>query len=238
MAVVTELRALAKGTQLLLGGDRLITVPDELVERFRPGDALIVVEATEQVLLLPAAERARVAEVVGRARQAFELVRSAPDAVLCRFFERFAAGLESDATWARVHEANQRDVDDARRRGRSTTRLVASDDMRRGMIAGLRGWITAESRRDRVLEHVEHDGWQAELVGAALGVVGFVFEGRPNVLADATGVLRSGNTVVFRIGSDALGTARAIMEHALRPALVEAGLPPDAVCLRVSPSYS
>jgi glutamate-5-semialdehyde dehydrogenase len=238
MAVVTPLRALAKGTQLLFGGDRLITVPDELVERFRPGDALVVVEATEQVLLLPAAERARVAEVVGRARQAFELVRSAPDAVLCRFFDCFAAALESEAIWARVHDANQRDVADARSRGRSTTRLVASDDMRRGMIAGLRGWITAASRRDQVLERVEHDGWQAELVGAALGVVGFVFEGRPNVLADATGVLRSGNTVVFRIGSDALGTARAIMEHALRPALVEAGLPEDAVCLIESAEHA
>ena len=44
---------------------------------------------------------------------------------------------------------------------------------------------------------------------APLGVVGFVFEGRPNVFADAAGVLRSGNTVVFRIGSDALGTAQA-----------------------------
>ena len=44
-----------------------------------------------------------------------------------------------------------------------------------------------------------------ELLGKTLGVVGFVFEGRPNVFADATGVLRTGNTVVFRIGSDALG---------------------------------
>ena len=55
--------------------------------------------------------------------------------------------------------------------------------------------------------------------GRGLGVVGFVFEGRPNVFADGAGVLRSGNTVVFRIGSDALGTARAIVEHALDPAL-------------------
>jgi glutamate-5-semialdehyde dehydrogenase len=62
-------------------------------------------------------------------------------------------------------------------------------------------------------------------------VVGFVFEGRPNVFADATGVLRSGNTVVFRIGSDALGTARAIVEHALKPALAAAGLPAGAVGL-------
>ena len=235
---ITPLRSLARGTQLVLGGDRLITVPDELVDRFRPGDAVLVVEATEQVLLALAAERARVEEVVGRARKAFELVRSAPDTALCSFFQHFAAALESDAVWAVVREANARDVDEARRRGRSTTRLIASDDMRRSMIAGLRGWISASSRRDQVLERVEHDGWKVELVGAALGVVGFVFEGRPNVLADATGVLRSGNSVVFRIGSDALGTARAMMEHALRPALRGAGLPEDAVCLIESAEHA
>jgi glutamate-5-semialdehyde dehydrogenase len=238
MAVVTPLQSLARGAQLLLGGDRLITVPDELADRFRPGDALVVVEATEQVLLIPAAERARVADVVSRARNAFERVRSAPDDALCRFFERFATALESESIWAYVRDANARDVDAAKARGRSTTRLIASEDMRRGMISGLRGWVTAKSRRGQVLERVDHDGWQAELVGAALGVVGFVFEGRPNVLADATGVLRSGNTVVFRIGSDALGTARAMMERALRPALREAGLPEDAVCLIESPEHA
>jgi glutamate-5-semialdehyde dehydrogenase len=64
-----------------------------------------------------------------------------------------------------------------------------------------------------------------------LGVIGFVFEGRPNVFADATGVLKSGNTVVFRIGSDALRTAQAIMEYVIRPALNAADLPVGAVQL-------
>ena len=83
--------------------------------------------------------------------------------------------------------------------------------MRADMIAGLRAWRDAEPSRGQVLERVEHAGWSVEQVTAPLGVVGFVFEGRPNVFADATGVLRGGNTVVFRIGSDALGTARAIV---------------------------
>lgn len=56
------------------------------------------------------------------------------------------------------------------------------------------------------------------------------------MFADATGVIRSGNTVVFRIGSDALGTAEAIVEHALSPALAEAGLPPGAASLVASSS--
>jgi glutamate-5-semialdehyde dehydrogenase len=61
--------------------------------------------------------------------------------------------------------------------------------------------------------------------------VAFVFEGRPNVFADAAGVVRTGNTAAFRIGSDALGTARAIVEHALQPALAAAELPTGTVTL-------
>ena len=48
---------------------------------------------------------------------------------------------------------------------------------------------------------------------------------------DADGVIRAGNTVVFRIGSDALGTAEAIVEHALDPAIAESGLPAGAASL-------
>jgi glutamate-5-semialdehyde dehydrogenase len=71
-----------------------------------------------------------------------------------------------------------------------------------------------------------------------LGVVGFVFEGRPNVFADATGVLRTGNTAVFRIGSDALRTAQAIMQHCLGPALAASGLPVGAVQLIESAAHA
>ena len=60
------------------------------------------------------------------------------------------------------------------------------------MIEGLRGWASMPSRRGAVLDTVRHDGFRVDLVGAALGVVAFVFEGRPNVLADACGVLRGG----------------------------------------------
>jgi glutamate-5-semialdehyde dehydrogenase len=56
------------------------------------------------------------------------------------------------------------------------------------------------------------------------------------VFADATGVLRTGNTVVMRIGSDALATAEAILDHALGPALDAADLPPGTISLVRSPS--
>jgi glutamate-5-semialdehyde dehydrogenase len=123
-------------------------------------------------------------------------------------------------------------------RGRSTTRLLLDARMRADMIAGLSGWRDSTSRRDGVITRVEHPQWSVESHRAPLGVVGFVFEGRPNVFADACGVVRTGNAVVFRIGSDALGTARAIVEHALEPSLLAAGLPSGTVALIDSPSHA
>ena len=110
--------------------------------------------------------------------------------------------------------------------------------MREKMIAGLRGWAEAPSRRGALLETIEHDGFRVEMVAAALGVVAFVFEGRPNVLTDACGVLRGGNSVVFRIGRDALRTARAIMRLVIDPALSAAGLPPGALALVDSTAHA
>jgi glutamate-5-semialdehyde dehydrogenase len=89
-----------------------------------------------------------------------------------------------------------------------------------------------------VRETLNHDGWSIESHVAPLGVVGFVFEGRPNVFADATGVLASRNVCVFRIGSDALETARAIMDLAVIPSLQEAGLPPSSVALLPSKTHA
>lgn len=238
MAHIETLTSLEPGTRILFGGDKFVRVPDDIVARFRPGDAVVVVETTGDVLHLPAAERSRAADAVARACEAFAAMGTVGDDAIATFFERFAAHLEDDARWQRIREVNERDVTDARARGRSTTRLLADEKLRRGMIEGLRGWIHAASRRGQVLERIDHDGWSAELVGAALGVIGFVFEGRPNVLADATGVLRGGNTVVFRIGSDALRTAEAIMEQALHPALAAAGLPEGAVVLLASTEHA
>lgn len=99
-------------------------------------------------------------------------------------------------------------------------------------------WSRAEGGRGEVIDTVDHEGWSLEQVRSGLGVVAFVFEGRPNVFADATGLLIGGNTVVLRIGSDALGTARTIMEEALRPALKDSGLPEGAVSLVDAPSHA
>jgi glutamate-5-semialdehyde dehydrogenase len=232
------LTELTPGMPVLFGGDRMTCVPAELAARFRPGDRVLVVQETGDLLHVPAEQQAIAAEAVGRAHAAFQAMGSVADAQVIRFYEEFARQLEAEETWARIANANARDLEDARARGRSTTRLAASDDMRRDMIAGLRAWRDTPSWRGRVVEAVEHSGWRVEQVIAPLGVVGFVFEARPNVFADATGVLRGGNTTVFRIGRDALRTARAIVEHALDPSLAAAGLPPGAASLVASGEHA
>ncbi len=232
------LQELPVGMPILYGGDQVTHVSAELAAAFQPGDRLIVVETTGDVLHLPAAEHAIAAAAVERAHQAFDAMGNVPEAAITAFYEAFARRLEDDATWAPIAAANAEDVAAAQARGRGTTRLVADEKMRRNMIAGLREWRDAPARAGQVLERVEHDGWAVEQIVAPLGVVGFVFEGRPNVFADATGVLRGGNTVVFRIGRDALGTARAIVKFALDPALAETRLPDGAATLVESAGHA
>ncbi len=228
---IAPLERLSVGQEIPFGGDRSAVVDGELAEAFRPGDRLVVVQTTGALLHVPRSVHDVVATTVDRAHDAFGALASCDDDAISDFFDRFARALDDDDVFAPIAAANAADVDDARRRGRSTTRLVLDERMRSDMVAGLRGWRDSPSRRSGLVRRVEHDRWAVEADRAPLGVVGFVFEGRPNVFADACGVVRTGNAVVFRIGSDALGTARAIVAHALEPALHEAGLPDGLVGL-------
>jgi glutamate-5-semialdehyde dehydrogenase len=234
----SRLETLAPGMPIPYGGDRLAHVSPELAAAFKPGDRLIVVQETGDLLHVPAGVARIAGAAVDRAHAAFRRMAGVSDGQITRFFEAFATRLASAEVWAAIAKANADDVTAAKARGRSTTRLALSERMRADMIAGLREWRDAAGARGRVLERIDHPGWSLEQVAAPLGVVGFVFEGRPNVFADAAGVLRTGNTVVFRIGSDALSTARAITTHALDPALVEAGLPEGAASLIESPDHA
>ena len=225
------LRVLEPGQLVPFGGDRVTAVSAELAAAFVEGDRLVVVQQTGDLLHVPRAEHERVHTAVTDALAAFHALAAVSDDQLSQFFGGFADRLADDEVFAGIARANEADVESAEARCRSTTRLVLSPKMRADMIDGLRVWQHTDGRRDVQLGRVDHDGWWVETRRAPLGVVGFVFEGRPNVFADATGVLRTGNTVVFRIGSDALGTARAIMSHAVAPALEAADLPHGAVRL-------
>jgi len=233
-----RLEKLMPGMPVIWGGDRVSHVSADLAARFQPGDRLLVVQETGDLLRVPGAVQALAADAVGRAQAAFHALGSVSDEAISRFFGLFADNLADDNRWGEIAAANADDVEKAKGRSRSTTRLAVTAAMRADMIAGLRGWRDAPTGRSRLLERLDHPGWSVEQAAAPLGLVGFVFEGRPNVFADAAGVLRTGNTVVFRIGSDALGTAQAIVRAALDPALAAAGLPPGAAVLLNSAEHA
>ena len=229
------LTELTPGTRLVVGGDQTVIVDDDLAAAFSPGDAVLPL-SDGTVLHLPASEREAARRAVDAATRAFDGMGRVDDAQLDRFYTVFADRLEDERSFEPIAMANAADVGAARAAGRSTTRLELDATMRAGMVEGLRGWVERRSPRGEIRRKLEYDGWSLEEIVDRLGVVAFVFEGRPNVFADACGVLRGGNTVVFRIGSDALNTARAIVEHALDPALAAAGLPAGAAALVDAPS--
>ncbi len=229
---------LETGQIFIYQGNRVAHVSETLAEAFRPGDSVLIDPSSGALLHVPTHELSIVSAAVGRATNAFEALTNVSNESISAFFEMFAARLEADVSFAPIAAANRADIDRARQRGRTTTRLELTNDMRSSMIDGLRVWAEMDGGRDRVERTVTHNGWSVTARRAPLGVVGFVFEGRPNVFADAAGVLRTGNTVVFRIGSDALGTAQAIVEHALDPALASSGLPAGSVTLVASAAHA
>lgn len=232
------------GTTQLRAGDRvlvgrtLVEVDDGFAGSLLPGDTVLGVASSGVLRRLPRAVVELVEESVASAREAFAALAHVPDESIDAFFDTAAMLLADDAVFAHVREANDADVSRAMSKGRSTTRLVLADRMRTDMVEAFSMWKGLPFVGDRKDAEVAHPGWMVEERRAPLGVIGFVFEGRPNVFADATGVLKGRNTVVFRIGSDALGTAEALMDRVVGPALRTAGLPESSVVLLRSAEHA
>lgn len=226
-----------KATDIVLIDGVPHPVGDEIADRYREGDLIIGLNGGH-LLHVPQADLLVATRAVSQSVEAFDLLKSVTSEQISQFFHAFAQRLKDDAIFAKIKSSNENDVASALQRGRSTTRLMLSDVMRGDMISALHTWSGTPHVDGSALESVDHQGWSVTSAKSSLGVVAFVFEGRPNVFADATGVLRSGNTCVFRIGSDALGTAQAIMNHAVRPALESCGLPVGAVSLVESKSHA
>ena len=235
---MTRLESLSVGQQIPYGGDRVAVVDAALAEAFRPGDRIVVDHDTGMILHIPVAQHELVSAAIADATAAFHQLQLCSDDQISTFFEQFAINLDTPDINQRIRDANDRDVSVAQARQRSVTRLQITDRMMTDMSAGLRAWAESPTRRGLQRRVIDHVGWSVAEYASPLGVVGFVFEGRPNVFADAAGVLRTGNTTVMRIGSDALGTAKAIMDAAVRPALDRAGLPPGVVQLIDSTAHA
>lgn len=220
-----QLRDVATGTPIVVG-DRVVPMPP-----LEEGDTVVAVARTGDLLVIGETARRAATDAVEEAHAAFPTMAHCEPWAVDAFFEDFAQRLDDDTVWGAIAAANAADVDRAREAGRLTNRLPVSDKMRAAMVGGLRGWAAQPSAVGTVVERREGPDYVVERRIAPLGVVAFVFEGRPNVFADGVGVLRNGNTAVMRIGGDALGTAEAIETEALRPALARAGLPAGAVRL-------
>ncbi|MDT5287021.1 MAG: glutamate-5-semialdehyde dehydrogenase [Mycobacterium sp.] len=144
----------------------------------------------------------------------------------------------ADFVLARVHEilaANAEDLDAARESGTPEAildRLALNPQRVDGIAAGLRQVAglpdpVGEVLRGRTLPN----GLQIRQQRVPLGVIGMVYEGRPNVTVDAFGLtLKSGNAVLLR-GSSSAARSNAALVIALCAALVAEGLTPDAVQL-------
>ncbi|MFM9034308.1 MAG: glutamate-5-semialdehyde dehydrogenase [Mycobacterium sp.] len=151
----------------------------------------------------------------------------------------------ADAVLARTHQilaANAADLDTARAAGTPEAmldRLALNPQRVDGIAAGLRQVAglpdpVGEVLRGRTLPN----GLQTRQLRVPLGVVGMVYEGRPNVTVDAFGLtLKSGNAVLLR-GSSSAANSNAELVRVLRGALCGEGLPEDAVQLLPSADRS
>ena len=212
-------------------------IGEAIADNFTQGDRLIGLSGGH-ILHIPLSDLQVSYDAVSQSVNGFRQMMSTSAEQVTQFFVEFARLLGSDSVFDQIRNVNLKDVAAAKDRGRSTTRLILTDSMRRDMISALHTWAQTPHVSGSLLSAVEHSGWKVSAMKAPLGVVAFICEGRPNVFADATGVLRSGNSCVFRIGSDAFLTAKAIMDLAVRPALSLSGLPLSAVTLVESRSHA
>ena len=214
-----------------------ISIPRELAASFADGDKLFV-SSDGGLLHVSRAIDELVSVAVGRASHAFSEMKLVDDEAIQRFFAIASRLLSSDVVQADLLRVNDEDCRRASELGRSTTRLRMDQKMINAMIDSLHMWGAHPVERLRQVEEVRHDGWSATRFQTPLGVVGFVFEGRPNVVIDACGVFVTGNTCVFRIGRDARSTARALIDQVIVPALRESGLPNDSLVLIESDEHA
>ena len=134
-----------------------------------------------------------------------------------------------------ILKANEQDLVTARAAGMSDSmqdRLRLTPVRIEQMADAVRQLVQMEDPIGEVLEGKRRpNGLLIEKVRVPLGVIGIIFEARPNVTVDAaTLCLKAGNTVVLRDGKEAINSNKALVA-CMRSAIAKAGLPEDAVCL-------
>ncbi|TGY40799.1 glutamate-5-semialdehyde dehydrogenase [Clostridium sartagoforme] len=130
---------------------------------------------------------------------------------------------------------NKKDLEVAVQKGTSKAmldRLALNEERIEGMAKGLRDLISLDDPVGEVIEMWKRpNGLQIGKQRVAMGVVGIIYEARPNVTCDAAGLcLKTGNAVILRGGSEAINSNKAIV-NILTEAVKEAGLPENSIQL-------
>ncbi|PHR19507.1 MAG: glutamate-5-semialdehyde dehydrogenase [Sphingopyxis sp.] len=146
-----------------------------------------------------------------------------------------AAARHLRASQDTIIAANQRDMDSARERGLSDSmldRLMIDADRLESIASAVDDVAVLPDPVGQLIDRTERpNGLVMERIRVPLGVIGIIYESRPNVTADAAALaLRSGNAVILRGGSEAIQSNGAIYD-AMVAGVVEAGLPADAIQL-------
>ena len=171
-------------------------------------------------------------EQLALARSAKKSINTASTALKNQALEAMAGQLlkATDAILA----ANQIDMEAARGKISEVMldRLFLDQERIAGMAQGIRALIDLPDPIGEVLDtEVLENGLEIQKVRVAMGVIGIIYESRPNVTSDAAALaIKSGNAVVLRTGKDAFHSAQAIVT-ALKAGLEEAGLNPDLLQL-------
>ena len=153
-----------------------------------------------------------------------------------RALEAAAAAIRDNE--ATILEANAKDMAAARESGLSAAlldRLALDPGRVEGMSAGVEQVAALDDPLGRLLGEWERpNGLRIHRVSVPIGVIGIIYESRPNVTADAGALcLMAGNAAILRGGSESYHSSRAIAA-ALRSALGETGLP--AGCIQLVPT--
>jgi glutamate-5-semialdehyde dehydrogenase len=143
-----------------------------------------------------------------------------------------AMAAEIRAQVTQLLEANRADVEHARAQGRDAAfidRLTLSEQSIEQMAAGLEQVAALPDPIGRISERVQRpSGIEVGRMRVPLGVIGIIYESRPNVTADAAGLcIKAGNACILRGGSEALHSNQAIAA-CVRAGLMAAGLPETA----------
>ena len=174
-----------------------------------------------------------IATMGARARVAAAQLSTASDAQKIDALRRAAQALRDQAP--QIIAANARDMENAAANGLSPAmldRLKLDEDRVLATAAGVEQVATLDNPLGSVIDRqVRPNGMELSRVRVPLGVIGIIYESRPNVTADAAALcLRAGNAVILRGGSEAKESNRAI-HAAMVEGIAAAGLSADAVQL-------